>query len=274
MIRFALLWIPLASLAAAGLPEVVYSRAGGVELRMDIAVPEGAGPFPAVVCLHGGGWSMGSKKSFHPALREFVAQGMVAATAQYRLAPAVRFPAQLDDVRAAVRFLRAHAAEWKIDPARVSLLGASAGGHLALLAAFRQAGGPDAVEKVISISGPTDLRDWRMGPGPEENLRKTVGKSGSDLLADLLGESDRSAPIYATASPVAQVRPGLPPVLLFHWKDDQAVAAEQAARLAARLAKAGVPCQAVWFEGRGHALFGPGVERIVPETVRFLLGRP
>lgn len=274
MIRCALLWFSLASLAAADLTEVVYSRAGGVELRMDIAVPEGAGPFPAVVCLHGGGWSMGSKKSFHRALGEFAAQGVVAATAQYRLAPGARFPVQLDDVRAAVRFLRAHAAEWKIDPARVSLLGASAGGHLALLAAFRQAGSPDAVDKVIGISGPTDLRDWRMGPGPEENLRQTVGKSGAGLLVDLLGETDRSAPVYAAASPVAQVRPGLPPVLLFHWKEDQAVAAEQAARLAARLAEAGVPCQAVWFEGRGHALLGPGVERIVPETVRFLLGRP
>lgn len=245
--------------------EMPYQTVAGVQLKLDLAVPEnGPGPFPVIVCLHGGGWSMGSKGSFRKYLPEFANRGYAAAALQYRLAPEHQYPAPIDDVHAAIRYLRANAKRWNLDPARITILGASAGAHLALLAGLDNRSGANAI---IDISAPTDLRDWRMGPVAEQTLIKTTAKTSAMLVAELLGGT---APVVA--SPVAQVRPGGVPVLIFHWKQDQAVAAEQAERLIAALAEVKVRHEVVWFEGRGHALAGPGVEQIVPRTVEFLNG--
>jgi acetyl esterase/lipase len=178
------------------------------------------------------------------------------------LAPGHKFPAQLEDIEAAVAYLRANAGRWNLDGGRVTLLGASAGAHLALLAGFANRVGVNAI---VDISGPADLRDWRMSPNAEKALQATTGKTTQTLLDELLGGLDP-----AVASPVAQVQPGAPPVLVFHWREDQAVAAAQAERLVAALQAAGVRHEAVWFDGRGHALNGPGVDQIVPRTVAFL----
>jgi len=252
-------------------PDVVYRTVNGVELGMDVAVPEGSGPFPVVICLHGGGWSMGSRKSFHGIIVDLAENGFVAASIEYRLAPAARHPAQVEDIRAAIRFLRANAVRWNIDRARVVLMGASAGAHLALLAGLPRKDRATSVQAVIDVSGPTDLRDWRMNETAERALRDSTGKSSDDLIADLLGVSTRSGPIVESASPVTLVRPESPPVLVVHWKEDQAVPSSQAERLLAALARAKVHSEAVWFEGRGHALNGPGVEQIVPRAIEFLI---
>ncbi len=264
---FALLPVVIAATAFGAMEtDVPYRTVDAVELRMDIATPEGPGPFPAVVCLHGGGWSMGSKGSFRKIIQGLAENGYVAATIEYRLTPKVRCPAQVDDARAAVHFLRANAPRWKVNPAFVVLMGASAGGHLALLAGLDRAHNDEAVQAVVDVSGPTDLRDWRMSDTADRVLQKTTGKSSQDLVNDLLGPS--GDPV--AASPVTKVRAGDPPVLIFQWKDDQAVAIEQPQRLIKELVRAAVPHRAVWFEGRGHAFNGPGVERIVPITVEFL----
>jgi acetyl esterase/lipase len=269
---FRILPLLIAASAASGaqLQEVVYRVVDGHELKMDLAIPEGAGPFPVVVCLHGGGWSMGSKRSFHSIIRGLAESGFVAATVQYRLAPAARHPAQVEDALAAVRFLREHAADWKIHPDRVALMGASAGAHLALLAGLPEAGRAMGIQAIVSISAPTDLRDWRMSASAEKALRESTGKSGDDLLADLLGSPNRTGALAESASPVMLVHGGSPPVLVFQWREDQSVPAMQAERLISTLARHGVGHEAVWFDGRGHALNGAGVETIVPRTVAFL----
>lgn len=250
--------------------DVLYQTVDGVELRLDIATPEGKGPFPAVVCLHGGGWSMGSKRSFQKMLPQFAAGGYVAASIQYRLAPKFRFPAQIDDVRSALQFLRLNAKRWKIEPARIALVGASAGAHLALLAGFREVPREESVQAIIDISAPTDLRDWRMKDTAENALLKTTRKTSDSLVAELLGTTNRSDAIVAEASPILQIRQSNPPVLIFHWREDQAVAAEQAERLIEALKKQSIPHEVVWFEGKGHALNGPRVETIVPRSILFL----
>jgi arylsulfatase A-like enzyme/predicted esterase len=252
-------------------PDVTYQSVNGRELKLDLALPaEGKTAAPVVVCLHGGGWSMGDKKSFHKIIRDFAAEGFAAATVQYRLAPGSKYPAQVEDVRAAIRFLRANVSRWRLDPSRVAIMGASAGAHLALLAGYTPHRKKEAVQAVIDVSGPTDLRSWRMQPKAEENLRTTVGKTNDTLLSDFLGTSDRAAPILWEASPLAHVRPGLPPTLIFQYEDDQAVPTDQAAALDRALSKAGVEHELVWIAGRGHALVPSGVERIVRETLRFL----
>jgi acetyl esterase/lipase len=165
--QILLLLIATAASSGAELREVVYRVVDDLELKMDVATPEGPGPFPVVVCLHGGGWSMGNKRSFHPIIRGLAERGFVAATVQYRLAPAARHPAQVEDAVAAVRFLRDHAVQWKIHPDQVALMGASAGAHLALLAGLPESGRKLGINAVISISAPTDLRDWRMSESAE-----------------------------------------------------------------------------------------------------------
>ncbi len=253
---------------------VTYRSVAGRELKLDLALPgNGRDAAPVVVCLHGGGWSMGDKKSFHKIIRDFAAEGFAAATVQYRLAPGSRYPAPVEDVRAAIRFLRANASRWRLDSSRIAIMGASAGGHLALVAGYSPHRKTEAVQAVIDVSGPTDLRSWRMQPKAEENLRTSVGKTNDTLLSDFLGTSDRAAPVLWKASPAAHVKPGLPPTLIFQWEDDQAVPRDQAEALDGALSKAGVPHELVWLEGRGHALAGQSAqsaERIVPESIRFL----
>ncbi|HEU0118979.1 MAG TPA: alpha/beta hydrolase [Bryobacteraceae bacterium] len=248
--------------AAAVHVEMPYRTVDGMELKLDLAVPDdGPGPHPVIVCLHGGGWSMGSKGSFRKYLPQFAAKGYAAAAIQYALAPARPFPAPIADTYAAVAYLRANAKRWNLDPTRVSLLGTSAGAHLVLLAGFDNKAN---VEAIIDVSGPADLRDWHMLPPAEKGLA-ALGTNSATLLSQFLAGANP-----ADASPVLQVRSGAPPVLLFHWKDDQAVEAAQAQRLLAALEKASIKHEAVWFEGRGHALSGKGVEEIVPRTVAFL----
>src|SRR5579885_3546866 len=154
--------------------DVVYSHAGGEDLQLDLFVPKDAsGKFPAVVLFHGGGWASGCHEGFRPLAGALASQGYAVATVGYRLAPRYRFPAQIQDAKCAVRWLRANAPRYQIDSERIGALGFSAGAHLALLLGLTEAqdglegdgGNPEQssrVQAVINISGPTDLTrtDW------------------------------------------------------------------------------------------------------------------
>src|SRR5262245_41724419 len=149
--------------------DVPFTTAGGVELRIDIAQPAmGDGPYPAVLVIHGGAWREGGREENHRYLLELARRGYVAASPQYRFGPRDPFPAQLLDVKAAVRFLRSNAAGLKVNPERIGALGFSAGGHLALLLGTtgpadgfdgaESKGVPSArVAAVVDFYGPTDL---------------------------------------------------------------------------------------------------------------------
>jgi acetyl esterase/lipase len=114
---------------------VTYRKfADGKSLQLDVAYPaKGRGPFPAVVCIHGGAWTSGNRDNLRPILLQLAEQGFVAVAPNYRLAPDNPFPAQIHDLKCAVRWLRAHAGRFKVDSRRVGALGYSAGGHLACL---------------------------------------------------------------------------------------------------------------------------------------------
>src|SRR5436190_17481820 len=114
--------------------DLIFARPGGKALKLDLARPgEGAGPFPAVVCLHGGGWVGGSRKQMGQTIGVLARRGYVAVAPDYRVAPADRFPACVEDCKAAVRWLRRHAKQYNIDPDRIGVVGLAAGGHLACL---------------------------------------------------------------------------------------------------------------------------------------------
>ncbi len=235
---------------------VPYGEDAGTPLVLDIARPkQGAGPFPAVVCIHGGGWKGGDKSSFTTFIQTLAQRGYVAVTVKYRFAPQHQFPAQLEDVKCAVRYLRAHAEELNIDADRIGAMGGSAGGHLALMLGGTEqddglegSGGyadfSSAVQAVGNIAGPTDL---------SQSFPELV----HPLLLDFLGAPLTDAPdTYARASPVKYLSEDDPPVMLIHGTEDNVVPYEQATLYLEACQAAGVECELITINGGGHGFGG------------------
>jgi acetyl esterase/lipase len=149
--------------------DLTYGKGGNVDLKLDLAMPnQGNGPFPAVVCVHGGGWKAGNRQQLEKTIEGLAARGHVGVTISYRLTPTAQFPAQIEDCKAAVRWLRANAAMYHVNSERIGALGFSAGGHLVCLLGTTdkndglegQGGNPDQssrVQAVVSFFGPTDF---------------------------------------------------------------------------------------------------------------------
>ena len=213
------------------------------DLAVDIDLPPGAGPHPFVVVVHSGAWRSGDKGEVRHVSRALAGAGYVVADVRYRLAPANPFPASVADVKCLLGRLRERAAELAIDPRRGALLGRSAGGEIALVAAY-SAGDPrlppscaveDApVSAVVSIYGPTDLV-WAYA----HVIRPDVVQ-GTHVLELYLGGPPSAVPeAYRLASPIAWVDRPLPRTLLIHGTGDRLVSVENARRLARALREAG-----------------------------------
>ena len=256
------------------LRDVVYRVVDGRALRLDLAVPGGDGPFPAVLFVHGGGWISGNRGFYDDEVRRLAGRGYVAATVSYRLAQVGEgndsidaFPAALHDVQAALRFLRANAAEHRLDPRRVGIVGESAGGHLALLAGLtRPADGleepapagssdrppaavdrpPADVQAVVNYYGPSDFAAF-------------VGRDAATdlLLRAFLGGRPGA---WKPADPLRYVRDDAPPILTFHGAADRIVPVAQSRALDAAVRKAGGRHELVVFEGAGHGFRGQTAE--------------
>ncbi len=138
---------------------VEYTRPGGVSVLLDAHIPDGDGPFPAVILVHGGGWTAGDRTAafIQPLFRVLDQTGFAWFTIDYRRAPEFAYPAAADDVESAVRFVKQHAKEYRVDPAKVALMGESAGGHLVNLVGARNDAG---VAAVVCFYGPIDMLLW------------------------------------------------------------------------------------------------------------------
>lgn len=236
-------------LAAAGLKtDIEFARPNGSPLLLDASIPEGPGPFPAVIIVHGGGFVRGDKQTYVKPVFEPLAQaGYAWFSINYRLAPEGRFPLAVDDVDAAVRWLKAHAREYRVDPRRIALLGESAGAHLVSFSAVRRAEGA-GVKAVVAFYGPHDFEQRAHDiPSISDGLQKFLG------VTELNEEGYRK---LREASPYTFVKPGLPPFLLLHGTKDTQVPYNQSVRMCEKLKAAGDPCELITVPGGPHGMGG------------------
>jgi acetyl esterase/lipase len=243
-----------------------------VALKADLALPTGEGPFPAVVCLHGGGWTSGDRKQMLQTIDVLARRGYVAVAPDYRLAPGHRFPACVEDCKAAVRWLRANAGKYRVDPRRIGAVGLSAGGHLACMLAvttpadgLEGAGGnsdrSSAVQAVVCFAGPLDLT-------AEELWTKEVLKHNLEPL--LGGPPRRNLDLYRKASPMHYSPVAAPPALLVHGSDDKVVPVRQAHALAEQLRARGGKAEVVVLDGEGHTWNGYALLQSIDRMLSFL----
>lgn len=239
--------------------DVTYGIAEGVALKMDIYYPLSAtGAVPALAYVHGGGWIGGDKALGAGTydVAELVSRGYLVAAINYRLAPQYKFPAQIEDVKCAIRFLRAKAATYGIDPARIGVWGGSAGGHLvALLGTTDSSAGLEGssgfdeqssrVQAVVDMFGPADLA-------------VTFEGNKSDLLQRVFGTNDHKSDIVKRASPVTYVTADDPPFLILHGDKDALVPLSQSQILYDRLIATGVPATLVIVKNAGHGFVPTG----------------
>ncbi len=241
--------------------DVSYQTQAGFRPQvLDIYVPGGSSTLPLVLYIHGGSWLGGSNRrsaafgDFPRVLAGLAAEGFTVASIEYRLSGEARFPAQLRDVNAALRFLRTHAARYRIDPARIGLWGGSAGGHLAALTALTcrdtaldPAAANDAcVQAAVSWYGIFDFatmpRIAETG-SPEQRL---LGCDGTPCTASAM----------RAASPLSHIDAGDPPVLLIHGENDREVPIGQSRAAEAAMRQAGVAVRAISLPGIDHSFIG------------------
>jgi acetyl esterase/lipase len=231
------------------LPDLVYGQAAGVDLKLDLARPKGlAGPRPVVVYFHGGGWVRGDRKSCLPELFRTAQAGYVAVTVGHRFAPEHPFPAQIDDARRALDWLRNHALRYGINPGRVGVIGYCSGGTLACLLG---ADGPQAgVRAVVGYYPVTDLARWHKSAA---GLALFEGLAVRYSLLKAFGGDPQQFPgEYASASPVGHVGPNSAPTLLIHGADDGLVPHEQSELYRDALKSCGVEVRLWTLKGVGH----------------------
>ena len=237
---------------------IEYSNPDGQHLQLNMARPKNAkGPLPCVVCIHGGGFRAGKRDGYDGLIQNLARNGFAAVTVSYRLAPKYQFPAAVHDTKAAVRWVRANAAKYGIDPDRIGVTGGSAGGHLAQflgvtpgVAEFEGDGGNPNVSShvkcVVNVYGPSDFT-------------KSYGKSvdAAEVLPLFLGGNLQTAlPAHIRSSPLNWVTPNAAPTLCIHGTEDKYVAHEQAVWMIDRLKASGVEAQLLTLQGAGHGFKG------------------
>jgi acetyl esterase/lipase len=233
---------------------IEYGKGAGVALKLDLYSPKHREKaVPGVIFIHGGAWRGGSREMYHYYCTKFAEHGYVAATISYRLSGVAKFPAAVEDAKCAVRWLRANAENYGVDPDRIGVAGGSAGGHLSMMIGYAPdmpdlegKGGnsqsSSRVQAVVNLYGPTDLTT---------QFARTKG-----VVMDFLdGKTFEDAPeLYRLASPITHVTKDDPPTLILHGSIDATVPIDQAELLVAKLKETGVAFDYDRLEGWPHAM--------------------
>ena len=244
-------------------PNLEYVTGGGSAQNLDLYLPPTkSGLLPVVVYVHGGGWSSCTKDDWHPSFHDLLIHGIAVANINYRLSGQAPFPAQIEDCKAAVRWVRAHAKEYHLDPDHIGIWGHSAGGHLAALT-----GVTNQVKKLEGNGGNADVSssvqaacDWS---GPVD-LVKIVqdGRAANAVLWDFVvklmgGEAGATKEALAEATPGTYVSAGSVPFLIMHGELDKIVPLDQCKALDAALKKAGAETTLIIVPNEGHGICKP-----------------
>ena len=259
---------------------ITYGKGGERDLKLDLARPEGEGPFPAIVFIHGGGWYGGNRVGYLGQIQEAAKRGYVAATISYRLmqfdikkketttADPI-FPAQIHDAKAAIRWLRANAKKYHVDPDRIGVTGGSAGGHLSLLVGLAdkndklegEGGHPDQssrVQAVVNVFGPTEMASGHDTSSVAWIFRLFMG-----------GTPQETPNTYKAASPVTYISKDDPPVLTLQGDKDTLVPLAQAELLDKKMKAAGVPHTLIVLKGQGHGFGGEAQKKAMAAMWEF-----
>ena len=255
--------------ARSGLPEkvvahrdLVYVEGGHERNKLDLYLPEGDhAPLPLIIWVHGGGWQNGSKEGAPPLRAGYIEKGYAVASINYRLSSHAVFPAQIEDCKAAIRWLRAHAKEYGLDPQRFGVWGSSAGGHLVAL--IGTSGGvkefdvganldqSSSVQAVCDYYGPTDFTVFVSTPGYESHAGPDSPEA--KLIGGAVMENKDKA---ARVNSISYVTPDDPPFLIVHGDKDGTVPINQSQMLFDALKQAGVSARFHTIHGASHG--GPG----------------
>jgi beta-lactamase class D len=234
-------------------PDIVFARYGSRLLRLDLYLPIGTNEaVPGVIVIRGGGWLVNDRAEFAPIASALAERGVAAASIEYRTADEAPYPGAVQDVKAAIRWMRANARLYGISPVAIGTLGGSSGAHMALLAGITNdrdlegSGGNDSVstsvQAVVAMAAPTDLS--RLDGG------------GRRVVTQFLRASRAQKPeLWAQASPMNHIRANGPSVLLIHSTTDESVLPEQSSRFAELYRKAGSPVELVLIQKAPHAFW-------------------
>jgi acetyl esterase/lipase len=238
--------------------DVIYTQGEGNPQALDLYLPEGEGPWPVVIWIHGGGWTAGDRAEGADVAAGLVPMGYAVVSIDYRLAPQHPFPAAIADTQCAVAWVKRHAADYRLDAAHVALMGGSAGGHLAALAALVAA--PSApptpwtpscetdgldltVQAVVSFAGPMDLESFSQPPAGRDAVQTFLGCSCAE-----------DAALCTAASPITYASADAPPFLLIHGLDDPIVPPLGSQQMAETLTSLGVEALYLPLDGVGHEI--------------------
>jgi acetyl esterase/lipase len=232
---------------------VEYGTGGNRKLQLDLYLPKGrTKPTPAIIFIHGGAWKSGKRSDMKFYCVKFAEKGYVTATVTYRLMDEAPFPAAVHDVKCAVRWVRANAAKYQVDPNRIAVSGNSAGGHLSMMIGYSDdpslegnggnGGVSSRVSAVVDFYGPTDLT--------------TDFAREQKLVEDFMGGKtfDEAPDMYKLASPLFHLTKDDPPTLIFHGTIDSTVPIVQADKLAEKLKELGIDYVYERYEGWPHVM--------------------
>jgi triacylglycerol lipase len=250
--------------------DLPYAEPGGEPLKADVYLPQGGETSPAVLVVHGGAWTIGNKGHLGFAARQFAEEGFCAVAINYRLAPKHKFPAQLEDCRAAVSWMRANAERYRIDPARIAGFGYSAGGHLVALMGAGACPDPALdspsadcrLQAIVAGGAPCDFRSM---PAEERVLEYWLG-----------GPRKEKPELYRLASPAQFVSANCPPMFFFHGERDLLVPLLTVKAMSGQLTRMGVASELFVVPEKGHVLtmFDPDALRRGIEFLKRHLSSP
>ena len=231
--------------------DLEFATGSDRSLKLDLYAPEAEGVYPGVIVIHGGGWANGSKEAFRAMAQQLAARGFVAATIEYRLSGEAQFPAAVEDCKAAVRWMRANAATYQVDPDRIGAVGGSAGGHLAAMVAltgdsklFEGSGGnPDVSSELQAVV--------IMGSGVDQVTRAKEAKAPiGNQLTFFGGSYEKKKEAYRAGSPITHVSKHDPPLLIIEGEKDSP--GERYPEFRSRLNEVGVSNRLVVVQGGKH----------------------